>query len=47
VGEIADIGIGLAAGITALVDIFGGSHNQAPPPPPSEVVQFSRQQGIY
>ena len=47
IGEIADIGIGLAAGITALVDIFGGRHDQAPPPPPSQVVSFSRQQGIY
>lgn len=47
VGEVVDIGIGLAAGITALVDIFGGFHEQAPPPPPAQVVQFQHAQGIY
>lgn len=47
IGEIADVGLGLAAGITALIDIFGGHHEQAPPPPPSQVVQFQHQQGIY
>jgi len=46
-GEVIDIGIGLAAGITALVDIFGGRHDQAPPPPPSQVVSFQHQQGIF
>ncbi len=47
IGEVADIGLGIAAGVTALVDIFGGKHEQAPPPPPSQVVQFQHAQGVY